>query len=106
MLGYILNPKISHDYHFHSEILLGDGHSKHILIILVIDSWNFIKLQHSHKKEKLSGNATKSADLLLQFNFTQDQTSEPAHVKLFKTSSPVRKALAEVQIKEKKIRKV
>ena len=29
----------------HSGIILGDAHSKHILIILVIDSWNFRELQ-------------------------------------------------------------
>ena len=33
------------DYNFHSGILLGDAHSKYIIIILVIDSWNFRKLQ-------------------------------------------------------------
>ena len=33
------------DYNFHSGILLGDAHSKHILIILLIDWWNFRKLQ-------------------------------------------------------------
>ena len=32
------------DYNFHSRIPLADAHSKHILIILVIDSQNFRKL--------------------------------------------------------------
>ena len=33
------------DYNFYRGILLGDAHSKHILIILLIDWWNFRKLQ-------------------------------------------------------------
>ena len=33
------------DYNFHNRILLFDAHRKHILIILLIDSQNFRKLQ-------------------------------------------------------------
>ena len=33
------------DYNFHNRILLFDAHRKHILMILVIDSQNFRKLQ-------------------------------------------------------------
>ena len=32
-------------YNFQGRILRGDAHSKHILIILVIDSWNFRQFQ-------------------------------------------------------------
>ena len=37
--------KFRMDYNFFCGILYGDSHSKHILIILVINSWNFRKLQ-------------------------------------------------------------
>ena len=38
-------PKFHMDYNLHSGILLDDAHSNHILIILVLDSWNFRKGQ-------------------------------------------------------------
>ena len=38
-------PKFHMAYNFYSGILLGDTHNKHILIILLIDWWNFRKLQ-------------------------------------------------------------
>ena len=41
-----LNPKnLTWINNFHSRIILSDAHSKHILLILVIDSQNFRKLQ-------------------------------------------------------------
>ena len=43
--GISETPKFLMDYSFHSGILLGDAHSKHILIILLIVSWHFRKLQ-------------------------------------------------------------
>ena len=43
--GISETPKFLMDYSFHSGILLGDAHSKHILIILLIVSWQFRKLQ-------------------------------------------------------------
>ena len=45
MLGHIETSKFHMDHNFYSGILLGDAHSKHILIILLTDWWNFRKLQ-------------------------------------------------------------
>ena len=39
------------DYSFYSSILLADAHSKHILIILVIDSQNLRTLQEFERDE-------------------------------------------------------
>ena len=52
------------------------------------------------------GNAAKSDNLLLKFNFTRHQISEPAHAKLFKTSKSVRKSKRNLKTKEKKSRKL
>ena len=41
------------DYNFHSEVLFGDAYSKHILIILVMDSWNFRKLRNEFEYEEM-----------------------------------------------------
>ena len=57
------------DYNVHNEILLGDAHSKHILIILVIHSWNFIKLEEWFSEFEWNDNRTqkiKSNRLLIK----------------------------------------
>ena len=71
-------PKFHKDYNFHSGIILGDAHSKHIIIILVIDSWNFRELQESFA-EILRGQKTEQKieqSTYKNVEFQQDQHFE------------------------------
>ena len=58
-------PKFHKDYNFHSGIILGDAHSKHILIILAIDSWNFRELQESFAEFEKDRTRNRKSDNLL-----------------------------------------
>ena len=63
------------DYNFHSGILLGDGSSKDILIIVVIDSWNFRKLQEWFSKFQWEENRKQNR----KFNSSTDKKVEFQH---------------------------
>ena len=52
-------PKFNMDCNFHGRILLAEAHRKHILIILIIDSWNFRKLQEWFSEFEWDENRTK-----------------------------------------------
>ena len=57
----------------HGEIILGDAHSKYILIILVIDSWNFRELQEwfSEFEEDRRQNRKLDSLLIKMWNFSR-----------------------------------
>ena len=73
--GIYKTPKLSMDYNVHNGILLGDANSKHIIIILVIVSWNFRKLQEWFSEFEWNENRTqktKSNKLLIKrWNFSR-----------------------------------
>ena len=67
------------DYNVHNRILLFDANRKHILIILVIDSQNFRKLQELFSEfqrddnKKLKKNIKQTTDKKVEFQ--QDSIS-------------------------------
>ena len=70
------------DYNFHSRIPLADAHSKHILIILVIDSWNFRKL---HMNDFLNLNEMRTTQKIQystdkKVEFQQDENFEASKI--------------------------
>ena len=84
-----LNPQ---NYNFHCGLLLGDSHDKHILIIFVIDSWNFIKLQEWFSEFEWDDNSKqnkKSNSLLIKMlNFSRMSILKPQNSVSWKTKSP------------------
>ena len=79
MLGQSENPKVHKDYNFHCRIILGDTNSKHILIILVIDSWDFRELQElfsESEKERTQNRKSKSL-LIKTWNFSSMSILKP-----------------------------
>ena len=79
--GIFETPKFHMDYNFYSGILLGDAHSKHILIILLIDWWNFRKLQEWFSEFEWDEDRTqnrKSNSLLIKtWNFSRMTILKP-----------------------------
>ena len=61
--------------YFRSRILLADAHSKHILIILIVDSHNFRKLQgcfsEFERDENMTQKRTSNRLLIKRWNFSR-----------------------------------
>ena len=71
------NPKFNKYYSFYSRILLADVHSKHILIILVIDSQNFRRLQEFERDEVRTQNRKSNSLPTKTWNFSRMSILKP-----------------------------
>ena len=74
-------PKLHMDYNFHSGILFGNTHSKHILIILIIHSWNFKKMLEWSSEfegdEDRTRNRKSNSLLMKRWNFSRISIFNP-----------------------------